>query len=354
MENGPVPYRRRIDRPHPRASKESAMTEPQTQRDIAANGITLRITEQGRGPLVLLCHGWPELAYSWRHQIPALAAAGYRVVAPDMRGYGGSSAPHETSAYAITDLVGDMVALVGALGETRACIVGHDWGATVAWSAARMRPDLFKAVAALSVPFRPRNPAAPPLALLKAAGLENFYWFYFNREGVAEAEFERDLASAVRRVLVFGSGDAPAGSGMSLTVPAGAGFLDGAVDPEQLPAWLTAADIDVFAAGLRRNGLRGPFGWYRNIDRNWSLLAPFQGAQVTPPALFIAGARDAVIASPMGRGALESLSQSVPNLRDKVLIPGAGHWIQQERPAEVSAALLGFLNADYPACDGQR
>lgn len=319
-----------------------------TSRSIAANGITLRIVEQGRGPLVLLCHGWPELAHSWRHQIPALAAAGYHAVAPDMRGYGGSSVPHEVGAYAITDLVGDMVALVAALGATRACIVGHDWGANVAWSAALMRPDLFAAVAAMSVPHRPRNPAAPPLALLKAAGLEDFYWFYFNREGVPEAEFERDVAQAMRKVLVGGSGDAPKPGSLSLTVPQGAGFLDRMPDPDSLPAWLTEADIEVFAAAFRRNGLRGPFNWYRNIDRNWALLAPWQGAQVQPPALFVAGTRDGVIASPMGRKALDTLADSVPRLRDKLLIEGAGHWIQQERPAAVNAALLRFLAADYP------
>lgn len=325
------------------------MTEPTTRRDIAVNGITLQLTEQGSGPLLLLCHGWPELAYSWRHQIPLLAQAGYRVVAPDMRGYGGSSAPHAIDAYAITDLVGDMVALVQALGETRACIVGHDWGAAVAWSAALMRPDLFQAVAALSVPHRPRHPKAPPLSQLRSAGLEDFYWFYFNRQGVPEAEFERDLGSAMRRVLVYGSGDAPAGSGLSLKVPPGRGFLDRSLDPPALPAWLSEVDIEVFAAAFRRSGLRGAFNWYRNIDRNWALMAPFQGAKITPPALFIAGTRDGVIASPMGRVHLEQLVESVPNLRDKVLIPGGGHWIQQERPAEVSAALLRFLAADYPA-----
>lgn len=320
-----------------------------TSRSIAANGITLRIAEQGRGPLVLLCHGWPELAHSWRHQLPALAAAGYHAVAPDMRGYGGSSVPHEVGAYAITDLVGDMVALAAALSQTRACIVGHDWGANVAWSAALMRPDLFTAVVAMSVPHRPRNPASPPLALLKAAGLEDFYWFYFNREGVPEAEFEHDIAQAMRKVLVGGSGDAPKPGSLSLTVPQGAGFLDRMADPATLPAWLTDADIDVFAAAFRKNGLRGPFNWYRNIDRNWALLAPFQGAQVQPPALFVAGTRDGVIASPMGRKALDTLADSVPRLRDKLLIEGAGHWIQQERPAEVNAALLRFLAAEYPA-----
>lgn len=325
------------------------MTEERNQRDIAVNGITLRITEQGSGPLVLLCHGWPELAYSWRHQIPALAQAGYHVVAPDMRGYGGSSVPHDIAAYAITDLVGDMVALVAALGQARACIVGHDWGANVAWNAALMRPDLFTAVAALSVPHRPRNPTAAPLTLLRSAGLENFYWFYFNREGVAEAEFERDIESAIRRVLFAGSGDAPADRDRSLNVPTGGGFLDDRIDPTELPAWLSEVDIAVYAASFRKNGLRGPFNWYRNIDRNWALLAPFQGAQVTPPALFVAGTRDGVIASPMGRGALETLAMSVPNLREKVLIPGGGHWIQQERPTEVNAALLRFLASDYPA-----
>jgi pimeloyl-ACP methyl ester carboxylesterase len=320
-----------------------------TLRDITANGITLRITEQGTGPLVLLCHGWPELAHSWRHQIPALAAAGYHAVAPDMRGYGGSSVPHDIAAYAITDLVGDMVALVAALGQTRACIVGHDWGANVAWTAALMRPDLFSAVVAMSVPHRPRNPAAPPLALLKAAGMENFYWFYFNREGVPEAEFERDINAAMRKVLVGGSGDAPGDGAVSLMVPPGSGLLDRAANPAKLPAWLSEADIEVFATAFRKNGLRGPFNWYRNIDRNWALLAPFQGAMVHPPALFIAGTRDGVIASPMGRKALETLAESVPNLRDKVLIAGCGHWIQQERPAEVNAALLRFLAAEYPA-----
>lgn len=320
-----------------------------TRRDIAANGITLHIVEQGQGPLVLLCHGWPELAYSWRHQMAPLAAAGYRVVAPDMRGYGGSSAPPAIDAYAITDLVGDMVALVAALGEARAAIVGHDWGAMVAWSCALMRPDLFQAVAALSVPFRARHPTSPPLELLRADGRDNFYWFYFNREGVPEAEFERDIPAAMRRVLVYGSGDAPAGRALGLMVAPGGGFLDGSDDPATLPAWLSAADIEVYAAAFGKSGFRGGFNWYRNLDRNWVLTAPFQGAKVQPPALFVAGTRDGVIASKMGRKHLEQMDDHVPRLRAKLLIEGAGHWIQQERPAEVNAALLRFLAADYPA-----
>ena len=325
------------------------MPEAQARRNVEANGITLRITEQGTGPLVLLCHGWPELAYSWRHQIPALARAGYRVVAPDMRGYGGSSAPREIDAYTITDLVGDMVALVAALGEKRACIVGHDWGAAVAWSAAWMRPDVFAAVAGMSVPFTPRSAAGPPLAALRAAGLEDFYWFHFNREGVVEAEFERDVESALRRVLFTLSGDAPADRPPLLSVPPGRGFLDQALEPAALPQWLTEADIGEFAAGFRENGFRGPFNWYRNFERNWKVTAPFQGARVTRPALFIAGERDEVITSVIGARSVPMLGKSVPELRETVLIPGAGHWIQQERPLEVNAALLRFLAADYPA-----
>lgn len=325
------------------------MNDRITRRDVAANGITLHIAEQGEGPLVLLCHGWPELGYSWRHQMAPLAAAGYRVVAPDMRGYGGSSAPQSIDDYAITDLVGDMVALVAALGETRAAIVGHDWGAMVAWSCALMRPGLFQAVAALSVPFRARHPSAPPLALLRADGREDFYWFYFNREGVPEAEFERDIASAMLRVLVYGSGDAPAGRPLGLMVAPGGGFLDGCDDPVELPRWLSAADIETYAAAFRKSGFRGGFNWYRNLDRNWTLTAPFQGAKIQPPALFVAGTRDGVIASKMGRKHLEQMDEQVPTLRDKVLIDGAGHWVQQERPAEVNAALLRFLAADYPA-----
>ena len=213
-----------------------------------------------------------------------------------------------------------------------------------------MRPDLFQAVAALSVPFRARHPSTPPLALLRADGRDDFYWFYFNREGVAEAEFERDIAAALRRVLVYGSGDAPAGRALGLMVAPGGGFLDGCDDPgDALPAWLGAADIETYAAGFRRSGFRGGFNWYRNLDRNWALTAPLQGAKVRPPALFVAGTRDGVIHSKMGRKHLEQMAADVPLLRAKVLIDGAGHWVQQERPVEVNAALLDFLRADYPA-----
>jgi len=313
-----------------------------TQRDIVANGIRLRVTEQGEGPLVLLCHGWPELAHSWRHQLPALAAAGYHAVAPDMRGYGGSDAPEGVETYSLLHLVGDVVGLVAALGEREAVVVGHDWGASVAWTCAMLRPDVFRSIVAMSVPFRPRGPA-PPLQMLRAAGLHNFYWLYFQPPGVAEAEFERDSAASLRRILGgIGSGR-PRDTGQVLTLPEGGGFLDLMPEPVPLPAWLPEADLAVMTDSYRRSGFRGGLNYYRNLDRNWELLAVWQGALIHQPALFIAGTRDPVIAGSMGRKALDTLPQTVPGLRRTLMLEGAGHWIQQERPDEVNAALIEFL-----------
>lgn len=311
-------------------------------REIATNGIRLHVAEQGEGPLVLLCHGWPELWFCWRHQLPALAAAGYRAVAPDMRGFGRSDAPAAVEAYSIMHLVGDMVGLVHALGERQAVIVGHDWGAPVAWHAALFRPDLFRAVAALSVPYRPRG-EAPPLAMVRAAGLHRFYWLYFQEPGVAEAEFERDVGETMRRILATpGLATMPRTSDEILVLPERGGFLDIMKPADQLPDWLADADLAVMIGEFRRTGFRGGLNYYRNIDRNWELTAPWQGATIGTPALFVAGSRDPVIAFFGGRP-VEQLPQNVPGLRRTLLIEGAGHWIQQQRPAEVNAALIDFL-----------
>lgn len=310
--------------------------------DLACNGIRLHVAEQGEGPLVLLCHGWPELWFSWRHQLPALAAAGFRAVAPDLRGFGRSDAPADIGAYDIMQLVGDMVALVAALGERQAVIVGHDWGAPIAWHAALFRPDLFRAVAALSVSFASRGPA-PPVAALRAAGRSRFYWVYFQEPGVAEAEFERDPAETLRRILGAQEATTPIRSPEQILVlPEGGGFLDMMKQPDALPAWLTEDDLAFMADEYRRSGFRGGLNYYRNIDRNWALCAPWQDAAISTPALFIAGTRDPVITG-FGRHALDALPRNVPGLRRTLLIEGAGHWIQQERPAEVNAALIAFV-----------
>jgi pimeloyl-ACP methyl ester carboxylesterase len=312
-------------------------------RTIPVNGIEMHIAECGEGALVLLCHGWPELWYSWRHQLVALAEAGFRAVAPDMRGYGGTSAPQAIEAYTILHLVGDVVGLVAALGEKRALMVGHDWGAVVAWHAAQIRPDVFPAVAALSVPHRRRGRTVPTQTLTKA-GKSDYYWIYFQEAGLAEAELERNVRFSIRRVLYIGSGETPREDKMSFYVDRARGFLGSRAD-HPLPFWLSEADVDVFAREYARTGFRGGLSWYRNIDRNWELLAPWDGALITQPALFIAGTNDAVITGSLGARALEEMDGVVPNLRRKLLIEGAGHWIQQERPAEVNAALIDFARA---------
>ena len=317
------------------------MVKDLQQHDVTANGIRIHYAEQGGGPLVLLCHGFPEGWYSWRDQLRALAAAGYRAVAPDMRGYGRTDAPAEISSYTVLDIVGDMIGLVGALGENQAIVVGHDWGASIAWHAALFRPDVFPAVAALSVPFRPRGPA-PPLQMLRKAGLTTHYWFHFQEPGVAEAEFERDPRATLRRILYSISGDSPPETRL-LTLQPGKGWLANTLDPEHLPAWLTDADLDHMAAEFSHSGFRGGLNWYRNLDRNWELTAPWAGALIHQPALFIAGSVDPVIALGSGAAALQALPATVPGLRRKFLIDGAGHFIQQERPQLVNEALVDFL-----------
>jgi epoxide hydrolase A/B len=315
-------------------------------RDVAANGIRVHFVEQGAGPLVLLCHGFPEGWYSWRGQLPALAAAGYRTVAPDMRGYGRTEAPPEISAYTILDIVGDMVGLVAELGAKQAVIVGHDWGAAIAWHAALFRPDVFPAVAALSVPFRQRGPA-PPLHMLRKAGQLTHYWFHLQEPGVAEAEFERDTRAALRRILFSISGDAPPET-RRLTLQPGKGWLANTIDPEHLPAWFTDADLDHMSEEFLRSGFRGGLNWYRNIDRNWGLTAPWAGASIHQPALFIAGSEDPVIALGSGAVAVRAMPDTVPGLTRQLLIDGAGHFIQQERPRLVNEALVGFLEGLSP------
>jgi pimeloyl-ACP methyl ester carboxylesterase len=317
------------------------MSAQLTHSTLAVNGIQMHIAEQGSGPLVVLCHGWPELWYSWRHQLPELARAGFRAVAPDMRGFGQTDAPADVKDYTIMHTVGDIVNLVHALGEPQAIVIGHDWGAPVAWTAAMLRPDLFPAVVAMSVPHRARPPDAP-LKVLKQAGLGNYYWIYFQTPGVAEAEFERDPTVTLRKLLYGVSGDAPIDRENPMLVHEGEGFLDRLVVPPALPAWLTESDVETMVAEYRRTGFRGGLNWYRNIDRNWELTAPWQGATIAQPALFIAGTRDPVNAGKRGAAALENMSRQVPHVK-RVMIEGAGHWIQQERPQQVNAALLEFL-----------
>jgi pimeloyl-ACP methyl ester carboxylesterase len=332
------------------AEREGLMSEP-TQRIVETNGIRLNIAEQGKGPLVLLCHGFPESWYSWRHQLGALAAAGFHAVAPDTRGYGKSDRPEAIDQYTLFHLVGDMVGLLDALEAPTAVIVGHDWGATVAWQTALLRPDRFRAVIGLSVPYRPRG-KVPPTSVMPRTADAQFYQLYFQEPGVAEAELERDPRATVRNMLYGASGDAGRGGSANASadagigmVPRGSGFLRGTPAPATLPAWLSERDVDFYAAEFQRTGFRGALNWYRNIDRNWELMAPFAGAPVTIPALYVAGDRDMVVAFPGMDQLLANLKHFVPALCNTLMLAGCGHWTQQERPGEVNAAMIDFIRS---------
>ena len=314
------------------------------RRDIQSNGLNMHIAEAGEGPLVVLCHGFPESWYSWRHQLHALADAGYHVVAPDQRGYGDTDAPGAIDDYTIFHLVGDIVGLVHALDEEQAVVVGHDWGSPVAWNCALMRPDIFRAVASLSVPISHRGSRAPLVAMKQLFGDRFFYQLYFQTPGVAEHELRNDVAKTMRKMLFGASGAVNRTSMLEpRDPPPDTSFmLERMPDPgDDLPAWLTQEDIEFYTAAFTKAGFRGGLNWYRNIDRNWALSGSLQGRQIHQPAFFMTGTRDVV---PYSDQALENMKQVTTNLVDAVVLPDIGHWTQQEAADEVNAGLIGFLN----------
>ena len=317
-------------------------------RFVETNGIRMHVAECGAGKPVVLCHGFPESWYSWRHQLLALAEAGFRAVAPDMRGYGQTDQPERIEQYTLLHLVGDVVGLLDALGVEKAVIAGHDWGAPVAWHAALLRPDRFQGVIGLSVPFIPRVPV-PPTSVMPQREDALFYQLYFQAPGIAEAELERDVRRTIRSLLYSASGNAPPRSDSEATrgevamVPRTGGLLARLVNPETLPPWLTESDVDFYVKEFTRTGFRGGLNWYRNIDRSWELLAPFAGSRVTVPALYMAGDRDLVLAFRGMDQLVANLSRFVPGLRRTLILPNCGHWTQQERSSEVNDAMIAFL-----------
>lgn len=314
------------------------------QRLIRTDRLTQSILEAGDGPLVLLVHGFPELSISWRAQIEALSAAGFHAVAPDMRGYGGTEKPAARDAFSILDLVGDMVDLVRALGQTRCVVIGHDWGASVAWHCALMRPDLFTAVAALSVPFQPRRPKGPPTAamavLSKRAGRGDLYISRFQADD-AHAAFDADTAAALRKMFHAYDGSTPPERQSTGFLAEGESLVSSVPDDAGLPPWMSEAHFAEYVAAFSAGGFRGPLDWYRCLDLNWAQTAWLQDARIRVPAAFMVGERDPVRHY---AGAHEAAMKDwIPDLRVQRVLPGAGHWIQQERPDEVNAFLLDFL-----------
>jgi pimeloyl-ACP methyl ester carboxylesterase len=287
---------------------------------VPTNGIELAVTEQGEGPLVVLCHGFPELAFSWRHQLPALAGAGFRALAPDMRGFGASSVPADVEAYDIVTLCGDLCGLLDALGEQDAIFVGHDWGAIVVWNLAVLHPERVRAVAGLSVPAGPRPPA-PPISIMRANLGEDFYIVWFQRPGVADEALARDVRRTLTTPRVWTADWGEGGEQL------------------HLPAFLTEQELAVYVEAFERTGFTGGLNYYRNFDRNWELTETVAARHIEAPAMFLTGERDPVRGFAPG----ETMDGWVDDLRAKIVVPGVGHWVQQEAPEAVNSALIEFL-----------
>jgi pimeloyl-ACP methyl ester carboxylesterase len=313
-------------------------------RIVEANGLRIHLVEEGEGPMVLFVHGFPESWYSWRHQLPAVAAAGFRAVAIDVRGYGRSSKPAAVEDYRMLKHVADNVGVVHALGGEHAVIVGHDWGAPIAANSALLRPDVFTGVALLSVPYSPRGDTRPTDAFRFRGGDEEFYISYFQQPGRAEAEIEADVRGWLLGFYYSASGAAPPmeGPGTITTVKAGGQMRDRFTIPDELPAWLTQDDLDFYVGEFERSGFRGALNRYRNVDRDWEDLAAFTHQPITVPSLFIGGERDGP--TRWGSGAIARFDVNLPALTGSHILPGCGHWVQQERASEVNTLLVDFLS----------
>lgn len=297
--------------------------EDSAGRTAAINGTRLWLLDTGPrdGPVVVLVHGFPELAWSWRHQVEPLTSAGFRVLAPDLRGVGRSARPPAVEDYAMTVLAGDVLGLLDDAGADRGVLIGHDWGADIAWKTAWMHPDRVVAVAGLSVPFIPRAPA-PPVGLMREHLGEDFYIVWFQEPGVAEAALADDVRRSLATTRVWGpawaaeTGDAP-----------------------ETPAFMTDAELAVYVEAYERTGFTGGLNLYRNIDRNWEQTEPFADRRIASPALFLTGERD-----PVRRFMpAQAMDGWVTDLRASIVVPGAGHWVNQEAPEQVNDALLAWL-----------
>ena len=330
-------------------NEENTMVEGVSFRHLEVNGLHMRIAEAGEGPLVVFVHGWPESWYSWRHQIPAIAEAGFWAVAPDMRGYGGTDAPPEVADYDVHHLCQDLTALLDELGEDQAVLVGHDWGALVTWQCALLASDRVRAVANMSVPFSGR-PRRSPIETWRESFGENFFYILYYQEldeqgnGIADAEFDADPRGILSRL--YTAPDTPRDD-PQVTDPlrSAGGWIPRLGKPLELPHFLTAEDLDYYVGEFERVGFRGGINYYRNFHRNWETTPELASVKVSQPTLFIAGEKDGVIAGASKEELEGRFSRGVDDLRGVHLIPDTGHWVQQERPDEVNRLLLDFLSS---------
>jgi pimeloyl-ACP methyl ester carboxylesterase len=320
----------------------TTLPESIRERTVAVNGVELHVLEAGdpADPTVILSHGFPEGAYSWRHQLPVLAAAGYHVIAPDQRGYGSSAVPSNVTDYGIRELTGDLAALLDEAGKDDAVFVGHDWGSLIVWEAARLISSRVRAVVGVSVPAVVWP--GPPTQIFKMVYQDRFfYMLYFQPVGPADTELGADPYETIRKVFWGASGE---GFVIPTELPPmeGTGFLTNMPEPPPLPwSWLTEEDLQQYAAAFGQSGFFGPLSYYRNLDANYEIVKGFTLADVTMPSFFIGGTKDVVTV--MDSSGIQRMRDELPDFRGAVIIEGAGHWTQQERPAEFNEALLGFL-----------
>ncbi len=307
---------------------------------LETNGVRLRTVVEGKGPLVILLHGWPQCWYLWRHQIDPLVEAGFQVAVPDQRGFGGSDRPLAIADYNIRTLAADIAGIAPALGHDTFTLVGHDWGCVVAWNTALLHEQTCKAVMGLSVPFWRLAPE-----IINPPGMDDRFWYirYFQQPGVAEAELERDLERSLLSIYYTLSADAPPASFMKqLEHPRASGLLDTMLMPKQLPSWLTRADLDYYVEQYRMSGFRGGLNWYRNVPTNNSITPELESKRFTQPAAFVSGvADDVLLYDPDWR---TTFPKAFDDLRFIELVEGAGHWVQVEKPEETTALILRFLN----------
>jgi pimeloyl-ACP methyl ester carboxylesterase len=313
------------------------------ERWVDNGDIRLRVEVTGDGPVILCVHGWPELAHSWRHQVAHFSERGHTVAAMDVRGYGGSSAPPEIERYTLRELAGDVAAVADALSDEPVVLVGHDWGAPIAWHSAIRHPDRVRAVAGLSVPHSPPMPVSMVDLFDQLYADRFFYILSFQEPGVVEAEFGADIRAALKRVYFGLSGDAPEG-GLVPAGPRGATLLSLLPDPPPGPlSFMSDADLDVYASTFERVGMVGAFNRYRAAGADVDADADIVGATVSQPSCFVAGERDGCRALVPGMDLFADPGSACTDFRGATIIPGAGHWVQQEAPAEVNAALEAFL-----------
>ncbi|MGQ9426939.1 alpha/beta fold hydrolase [Gilvimarinus sp. F26214L] len=324
-------------------SSHSFSEEP-TLRYIETNGIKMRIAEAGSGPLVILVHGWPESWYSWRHQLSALAEAGYHAVAPDMRGYGKTDKPRAVEDYDIKQVTADVAGIVDALGEESAVLIGHDWGSIVTWNSMLLYPEKYTGLVAMSVPYGGRSPVSPVDGLRRAFGDNFYYILYFQEWNVAEREFDADPRGILSRLYL--SPDSPR-EAPEVTDPkrSAGGWIPRLGAAKELPDWLSEADLDYYVQEFSEAGFRGGINYYRNFHRNWEITEDLAGVKIEAPVAFIAGEQDVVIGGRSAEQLTATMQAVAPDFRGVTLFPDTGHWVQQERPEDTNAAILKFLDS---------